>query len=148
MNPGLTKAPAIGYESVNRVKPSADDFAPSSGPSSDTGNASVLSGPTDGGRAYTASEVEIPVGALGGARPEYPPSLRSSGMEGEVVAQFIVDESGRALAESVKIIAATHALYGESVRRVVPKMRFAAARIGSRAVPQLVQQLFMFRLDR
>ena len=126
----------------------ADDFAPLSGPSSDTGNASGISGPSDGGRAYMANEVEVPVAALGGARPEYPAALRSSGMEGQVVAQFIVDETGRVLIESVSIVSATNGLFGESVRRTIPKMRFTAARIGSRSVPQLVQQLFIFRLDR
>jgi periplasmic protein TonB len=126
----------------------ADDFAPSSGPSSNTGNDSGISGPSDGGRAYTASEVEVPVAALGGARPEYPAALRSSGMEGQVVAQFIVDETGGVLIESVTIVSATNSLFGESVRRTIPKMRFTAARIGSRPVPQLVQQLFVFRLDR
>ena len=126
----------------------ADDFAQSIGPSSTTRNASGISGPSDGSGAYTASEVEFPVSAIGGARPEYPAALRSSGMEGQVVAQFIVDESGRALAGSVKILSATNDLFGESVRRAIPKMRFAAARICSRPVPQLVQQLFVFRLDR
>src|SRR5688500_4535426 len=117
----------------------ADDFAQSGGPSSTAGDTSGTSGPSDGSRAYTASEVEIPVAALGGARPEYPAALRSSGMEGQVVAQFIVDETGGVHIGSVKIISATNSLFGESVRRAIPKMRFAAARIGARTVPQLVQ---------
>ena len=98
-------------------------------------------------RAYTSNEVEVPVSPLGGARPDYPAALRSSGMEGQVVAQFIVDESGRGILESVNILSATNDMFAESVRRAIPKMRFSAARIGSRAVPQLVQQLFVFRLN-
>ncbi len=106
------------------------------------------SGPGGGRRAYTSDEVEVPVSALGGARPDYPAALRSSGIEGQVVAQFVVDESGQALAESVRIVSATDDLFAESVRRSIPKMRFASAQMGSRTVPQMVQQLFVFRLDR
>ncbi len=118
----------------------------SAGTSTDT---SGVSRPVDGRRAYMSNEVEFPVSALpGGARPEYPAGLRSSGMEGKVVAQFVVDESGHALTQSVSILSATNDLFAQSVKRALPRMRFSAARIGSRAVPQLVQQLFAFRLDR
>ena len=128
----------------------AADFPPPVGsgpiPSTDSPGASDLG---DGRRAYTSDEVEVPVSALpGGIRPEYPPALRSSGIEGQVVAQFIVNESGHALVETVKIISATNDLFAHSVRRAIPKMLFAAARIGERTVPQMVQQLFVFRLDK
>ena len=129
--------------------PTADFPQPVGSSSSTSSETPAGSGPGDGRRAYTSDEVEVPVSALpGGVRPEYPPALRSSGMEGQVVAQFIVDESGHVPLETVKIISATSDLFAYSVRRAIPKMRFAAARIGQKAVPQMVQQLFVFRLDR
>ena len=127
----------------------AADFPQPVGSGSNTSDGPTGSDRGGGRQAYTSDEVEVPVSALsGGIRPEYPPALRSSGMEGQVVAQFIVNESGHALVETVKIISATNDLFAHSVRRAIPKMRFAAARIGGRAVPQMVQQLFVFRLDR
>lgn len=108
-------------------------------------------GPGSGGgrRAFTADEVETPVGTIrGGSRPEYPQALRSTGIEGQVIAQFVVDESGRAQRETIRIVSATNDLFAESVRRAVHGMRFSPARIGGRPVPQAVQQLFVFRLDR
>lgn len=124
------------------------DFGQSDGSVSNSTDTSGVSGPSDGRRAYTSNEVEVPVSALRGGQPDYPAALRSAGVQGEVIALFIVDESGRGVLESVKILSATNDLFAASVRRAIPKMRFSAARIGSHPVPQLVQQLFVFRLDR
>lgn len=100
-------------------------------------------------RSYSASEVETPVAALRGTgQPDYPPALRSSGLEGHVTAQFVVDETGRARAETLRILSATNDLFSESVLRALAKMRFRPARIGDRPVPQIVQQMFVFRLDQ
>lgn len=126
------------------------DFAQPSG-NNLTATIDTAGGPGSGGgqRAYTADEVETPVGTIrGGSRPEYPQALRSTGIEGQVIAQFVVDESGRAQRETVRIVSATNDLFAESVRRAVHGMRFSPARIGGRPVPQAVQQLFVFRLDR
>ena len=125
----------------------ADDFT-----------ASVIGTPGDGAEvtgaagdkaAFEAYEVDSPVAALAGsARPDYPAALRSAGIEGEVTAQFIVDKSGRASTQSIRIVSATNELFAESVRRAIPRMRFVAARLHGEPVAQTVQQLFAFRLDR
>jgi protein TonB len=98
--------------------------------------------------AYDAAEVESEVTVVSGFRPEYPASLRTAGIEGRVVAQFIVTSDGRTDAASIRILSATNDQFGESVRLALLKSKFRAARIGSRNVPQLVQQLFVFKLDR
>jgi len=85
---------------------------------------------------------------LGTFRPDYPAALRSSGVEGQVVVQFVVTESGRVDRESVKVISASNDLFASSVASALGRMRFTPARIGAHAVSQLVQQLFVFRLDR
>jgi TonB family protein len=101
-----------------------------------------------GGRAYDISEVEIPVASLGGVAPEYPSPLRSSGVEGKVSAEFVVNEKGRAEVSSLRILSATNDLFADAVRRALSRMRFRPARIGNDSVPQLVRQEFSFVLDR
>lgn len=125
----------------------ADDFTtsgvgtPSENPTS--------TGPVAGKPAFEAYEVDSPVSAIAGSyRPEYPAALRSAGIEGDVTAQFIVDTNGHALAESIRIIAATNDLFAASVKHAIPRMRFVAARLNGEPVAQSVQQLFSFRLDR
>lgn len=98
--------------------------------------------------AYDSREVDRQVAAVAGIAPEYPASLRAAGIEGEVRAQFVVDESGRAEIGSLRILSSTNELFAEAVKRALPKMKFIPARIGSRAVAQMVQQAFVFRLDR
>jgi TonB family protein len=101
-----------------------------------------------GKRAYDASEVEVAVSSVGTTAPEYPSALRNAGVEGKVVAEFVVTELGRADARSLRIISATNEGFVNAIRQALPRMRFSPARIGDHAVPQLVQQLFVFKLDR
>jgi protein TonB len=101
-----------------------------------------------GPRSFNAFEVEVEVVAIAGTiRPRYPDPLRSSGVEGKVDAEFVVNEKGRADRESLKIISSSHKLFADAVARALPEMRFKPARIGGKPVSQLVQQLFVFRLD-
>jgi len=102
----------------------------------------------NGRRAYDASEVEVAVTVIGNTVPEYPSAFRTAGIEGKVVAEFVVTDLGRADVGSLRIISATNDGFVESIRRALPRMRFAPARIGDHAVAQLVQQQFVFRLDR
>jgi protein TonB len=104
--------------------------------------------PGNGRRAYDASEVEVAVSVIGTTAPEYPSTLRSAGIEGKVVAEFVVTELGRADERSLRIVSATNDGFSDAIRRALPRMRFRPARIGERAVAQLVQQQFVFKLDR
>ncbi|HEX4682365.1 MAG TPA: TonB family protein, partial [Gemmatimonadaceae bacterium] len=78
--------------------------------------------------------------------PAYPPMLRSARVEGEVLAQFVVDTSGRAEPGTFKILKSTHDLFTQSVRDVLPTLRFSPAEMNGRRVRQLVQMPFPFRL--
>lgn len=99
--------------------------------------------------AFNSFEVDVEVVAIAGTvRPQYPDMLRSSGTEGQVIAQFVVNEKGRADRKTFKVVSSTHALFSDAVSRALPQMRFKPARIAGRPVSQLVQQLFVFRLDR
>ena len=97
---------------------------------------------------YDAAEVEAEVVIVSGFRPQYPAALRASGTEGRVIAQFIVTAEGKTDPASIRILSSTNELFAESVRQALLKSKFRAAKIGMKSVPQLVQQLFVFKLDR
>lgn len=84
----------------------------------------------------------------GSTGPAYPEMLRAAGVEGSVLAQFVVDTSGRADVATLRILQSDHALFSDAVKSVLPKLRFAPAEVGGTKVRQLVQQPFRFGLDR
>ena len=98
---------------------------------------------------FNAEQVERQAAFVAGSgAPRYPEALRSSGVEGKVVALFVVDEKGRAEADSVRFQSSDNALFEEAVRRALPRMRFIPAEIGGRKVRQLVQMPFVFTIGR
>jgi TonB family protein len=131
------------------LAPIASEFVPTAIGDGDSSAGATTVEPGSGGRhAYDVSEVETAVAVIGNTVPEYPPAQRSSGIEGSVAAEFVVTESGRADVGSLRIVSAANNAFAESIRRALPRMRFRAAEIGGRKVPQLVRQNFVFRLDR
>ena len=98
-------------------------------------------------RAYFEFEVEKQVQTMrGSAQPQYPADLRAMNIEGVVLAQFVVDTTGRAEMRTFKVLKASHGGFVEAVRDVVPRMRFHPAEIHGHRVRQMVQQPFEFRL--
>jgi periplasmic protein TonB len=98
---------------------------------------------------YFEFQVEKPVvPAPGSTQPRYPDMLRQAGVEGEVLAQFVVDTTGRAEAGSLKILKSSHDLFIQSVKNALPQMRFIPAEVGGRKVKQLVQQPFSFSISK
>jgi protein TonB len=94
-------------------------------------------------------QVEKPVQALpGGSQPRYPDILRQAGVEGEVLAQFVVDTTGKAEMNSYKVLKTTHELFGNAVKNALPGMKFIPAEVGGRKVRQLVQQPFTFAISK
>lgn len=79
-------------------------------------------------------------------RPRYPDILRSAGVEGVVIVQFVVNEDGSADTSSLKVLRSTHALFQAAVRYAMPNMRFAPAMVKGRAVRQLIEQTFEFNV--
>lgn len=100
-------------------------------------------------KPYFEYQVEVPVEPISSTiRPTYPESLRSSGVQGQVVAQFVVNENGRVEAGTFKVLSSDNPAFTQAVREALGSMRFKPARIGSQAVSQFVQQPFVFKLDR
>jgi protein TonB len=97
---------------------------------------------------YMEFQVEKPVEKIGGEAPEYPSSLKDQGVEGSVVAQFVVNENGRADPGTLKILSSSNPAFTAAVKEALPRMKFSAAQIGGKKVSQLVQMPFQFHLQR
>src|SRR5690348_15781830 len=80
--------------------------------------------------------------------PRYPDMLRSANVEGEVLAQFVVDTTGRAEMNTFKVLKSSHDLFTNSVKAALANMRFYPAEVGGRKVKQLVQMPFVFSLNK
>jgi periplasmic protein TonB len=98
---------------------------------------------------YFEFQVEKPVvQAPGSSAPRYPDILRQAGVEGEVLAQFVVDTTGKAEVGTFKVLKSSHDLFAQAVRSALPGMRFIPAEVGGRRVKQLVQQPFAFAIAK
>ncbi len=97
---------------------------------------------------YMEFQVEKPVQRIGGDAPEYPPSLKDQGVEGQVLAQFVVNESGRYEPGTLKIMSSSNPAFTAAVKEALPRIKFSAAQIGGKKVQQLVQMPFQFHLQR
>jgi protein TonB len=125
------------------------DFARASGIVSTGPDMNAGNGAGANGTPLRADQVEKQVSVVpGAAPPRYPEVLRSAGIEGQVIAIFVVDELGRAEEGSVRFTRAENQLFEDSVRAALRKMRFIPAEIGGRKVRQLVQMPFVFTLTR
>jgi protein TonB len=112
----------------------------------------VASGTSEGSgsvAAFEAVQVEKQASFIAGsATPRYPDELRRSGIEGKVVARFVVDENGRAEADSVRFLSSDNRLFDDAVKATLRRMRFVPAEIGGRKVRQLVEMPFVFTIGR
>jgi len=100
-------------------------------------------------QTYFEFQVEKPAEMLSDSpKPKYPSVLESSGIAGEVQAQFVVSSSGKADMDSFKVLKSTNELFTQAVKNVLPRMRFSPAMIGGKPVNQLVQQSFQFAVPR
>jgi protein TonB len=139
--------PVVAPKKVASTVPAIDPNAQPT-PEPDAGPTTNLpSGGTPG--AFNAFEVDVESVVISSTvRPQYPEMLRNSGTEGQVIAQFVVNEKGRADRKTFRVLSSTNSLFSDAVSRALPQMRFKPAKMGGKPVSQLVQQLFVFRLDK
>ena len=102
----------------------------------------------DMNKVFKEFEVETPAQKIGGPSPVYPETLRSSGIEGEVMVQFVVNENGRYEPGTLKVLDSSNPAFVASVKAALPQMRFSPARVGGQKVQQLVQLPFEFHLNK
>jgi TonB family protein len=101
-------------------------------------------------RADGSSAAALPGGmapaalASGSPMPEYPPALRSDGVSGTVLAEFVVDSTGRADPSTLEVLRSDNQLFTMAVRRALPNMRFIPAESSGHRVSQRLQLPFTF----
>jgi TonB family protein len=100
----------------------------------------------------SASEADLadgPARLLPNSRgPVFPEALKAEGVSGAVLTQFVVNSDGTVDTSSVKILRSTDPAFSAAVRAELTSIRFAPARVGGRAVRQLVTQAFQFEAAR
>ncbi len=109
----------------------------------------VVGGVANTNQTYFEFQVEKPAEMLQDSpKPKYPSVLESSGIAGEVQAQFVVRSDGKGDVDSFKVLKSTNELFTQAVKNVLPRMKFSPAMIGGKPVNQLVQQSFQFAVPR
>lgn len=80
--------------------------------------------------------------------PVYPAFLRKNNVEGEVVVQFVVDETGKPDMSTLEVVRSPHDAMTASVRKVIEQVRFEPARTeGATPKPrtEVVRSSFLFK---
>lgn len=83
---------------------------------------------------------------VAGPPPQYPEVLRSSGLDGEVDAQFVIDTLGHADMSTFRVLHATRPEFVQPVRESLSRTVFEPARIHGRKARQVVEQQFKFSI--
>lgn len=145
-----TKIPDIDLSAkvTNEADFSGEGVAGGSPDGKEGSNGSGAGAGIDPNTAYSDFQVERQVSAISGTNIPYPESMRSSGVEGKVEAEFVVDENGRVQVSTFKVLSATNDMFAAAVRSALSRMRFRPAQIGKMNVSQVVQQAFVFKLNK
>jgi TonB family protein len=89
-------------------------------------------------------QVDKPATLRASVKPRYPSALKSSGIRGEVWAQYVVDETGRVDMRTFKSLRSSAPEFTAAVKDVLPSWRLDPAIRQGRKVKQLVEQAFEF----
>ena len=131
---------------IDPLSPVVDtDWDPSVDRSRRTGAGS--SGVNRGDGIPFAAGVEKPAMALrNNPAPVYPEILRRTGTRGEVTVEVVVDTTGTAQMETLRVIASDHPLLTDAVVAALKRARFLPAETGGRKVRMWVRQSFVFEV--
>lgn len=98
-------------------------------------------------KAYTEVEVDsVAIPDPNGEAPIYPPTLLKLGIEGAVIASFVVDSTGRADVTTFHLLQDADPEFVSAVKTALARMRYRPAMFGGKRVNQLAEQRFSFRL--
>ena len=84
----------------------------------------------------------------GNLGPRYPADLKRRAIDGEVVARYVVDTSGRMRPGSFETVWTSHPEFAAAVAASLRETRFVPAERDGRRVPQLVQHPFRFTVRK
>jgi TonB family protein len=133
-----------GVDVVSAPKASTHKVNATGGSFSDAANSSQFTAPDT--TAFFEFQVDTPVVLRESIKPQYPAELKSSGISGEVLAEFVVDETGRVDMKTFKSLKSSDPQFTAAVRAVLPKWRLYPAIRHGEKVKQVVQQAFEFGL--
>jgi periplasmic protein TonB len=131
-DPDGVRAPVVrGHEFGDGVSADRGMYGP------DVGSVAVLS----------SEQVDRQAEPLTGTiAPHYPEALRASGLEGTVVARFVVDSAGHVEAGSFVTVGSANPLFVAAVESALSRAQFRPAESRGMRVRQLVEQSFTFVL--
>ncbi len=102
----------------------------------------------DSEKAYSEIEVDSTVALDPSAEgPQYPPALLKAGVQGVVYARFIVDTVGHVDTATMVVLDKPDPEFVAAVRTALVRMTYRPAILRGRAVAQLVEQPFVFRIQ-
>ncbi len=108
----------------------------------------VAEGIVPTGEVYLEAIVEEKPAVLSAPEARYPELLRQAGIQGRVVIQAIIDTTGRAEPNSIKIVRSPNPGFDEASRNWMLHAFFRPARVHGRAVRVLVEVPIDFRITR
>jgi TonB family protein len=106
----------------------------------------VANGMVPTGDVYSESLVEEKPSVLTALQPPYPELLHQAGIGGRVLLQAIIDTSGRAEPNSVRIIQSPNPAFDPGSRNWILHALFRPARVHGRAVRVLIQVPLDYRI--
>ncbi len=101
-------------------------------------------GPVDASRLFRGATVDEPPERLSGPPLRYPVLLRSAGISGFVLIEFVINTSGRVEPSSIRIVRSSHTAFEGPARDAIRESLFRPGRVRGMAVRVLVQQQIDF----
>ena len=135
-------APDVNLIAVPSTLPATGGLMPSFSVFS---SPAVGAGPTQPGVAndmWSEERAEVLTGPL----PVYPELLRQAGVQGRVVFEAVVDSTGRVLATTVVVVAATHPAFVAPARQALLATLFRPAMVGGKAIRVRVRIPYEFAI--
>lgn len=140
-----TSLPDVDYSAVATESVSFGD-ASASLARTVIGPANAVLGP---GNAYSENVVEKTVWPKrGNPAPRYPGMLERAGVEGRLLVRFVVDSTGKVDPKQMEFPSTAERGFVESIKYALMHSRYFPAELGGVRVRQLVQQEFVFLLQR
>jgi TonB family protein len=85
---------------------------------------------------------------LAGPVPVYPPLLLQAGIQGVVIVEAIIDTTGRAEPNSVRIVESPHAGFDQNAKQAILDSRWRPGRVNGKPVRVLIRQAISFPAER
>lgn len=104
----------------------------------------VITGPIDLTQVFIEAVVDEPPERISFPQPEYPRILLEAGVEGSVTLEAIIDTTGHAEPNSIKVISSTNRAFEAPAREAMRKALFRPGRVRGQPVRVLVHMPLRF----